>query len=213
MIQNVIKILTLGFFISMITGFVMYRSGYFDSTETSYSLQKSPNGGELNANLAQVDQDTNKIPQINQNNAAPIMPSSKSAVPILDLEEAIQDDKKRILPSSKSMLHPIEISPETQRKMMSSSKSIIISDPSVSSKSNREAIKIQPELEPKDSSIADIDESEESESTGENIKEKKGKVEPDNKSTPINWRGIWIGVLGILFVAIGSIVYFKRRSK
>jgi LPXTG-motif cell wall-anchored protein len=29
----------------------------------------------------------------------------------------------------------------------------------------------------------------------------------------INWRTIWIGVLGIVFVAIGSIVYFKRRSK
>lgn len=197
----------------MITGFVMYRSGYFDSTETPYSLQKSPNGGELNANLAQVDQDTNKIPQINQNNAAPIMPSSKSMAPVFDLESLKEDMKKEILPSSKSMLHPIEISPETKRKMMSSSKSIIISDPSVSSKSNREAIKIQPEIEPKDSSIADIYESDEGESTGQNIKEKKGKTVEDTKSTPINWRGIWIGVLGILFVAIGSIVYFKRRSK
>ena len=76
MIQNAIKILTLGFFISMITGFVMYRTGAFDSTTASNAFHTSPNGGELNnANQAP---NSNGATEINQQNTNEIMPSSKS---------------------------------------------------------------------------------------------------------------------------------------
>ena len=219
MVQKAIKILTLGFFISMITGFVLYRSGYFDSTKTAYSLQTSPNGGELNS--VQIDQNSTKSPEINQNTNAPVMPSSKSLAPVLELDrESIQQDvKMKILPSSKSMLHPIEIEPEEWKVddiHLYSSKSMTYpiefgQTANQIEDKKREAFRKQPELEPKDSTSTNTDVADDrSEAT---IKKTKRKSSSTPKSTPINWRGIWIGVLGILFVAIGSIVYFKRRSK
>jgi hypothetical protein len=219
LVQKAIKILTLGFFISMITGFVIYRSGYFDSTKTSYALQTSPNGGELNS--TQIDQDSTKSPEIEQNTNAPVMPSSKSLAPVFDLdgESVIQDMKKEILPSSKSLLHPIEIKPDEWKLddiHLYSSKSMtypieVGQTANQIEDKKREAFRKQPELEPSDSSSVNTDDSDES--SDATIKKTKRKSAPETKSTPINWRGIWIGVLGILFVAIGSIVYFKRRSK
>lgn len=201
----------------MITGFVMYRSGYFDSEKSTHFLHTSPNGGELN--LAQIDQDSIKSPEIHQNNAAPIMPSSKSSVPIIDMESIKQDMKKEILPSSKSMLHPIEIKPTEEWKIgdahLYSSKSMtfpIEVGPTANQVADkeREAFRKQPELESKDSDSS-VKTPEKPSTKGEEVTTKK--EESKDESAPINWRGIWIGVLGILFVAIGSIVYFKRRSK
>jgi len=196
LIQNALKILTLGFFFSMISGFVLYRSGYFEDESQSY-LQTSPNGGEL---LAQVDQDTMKSPEINNANAAPIMPSSKSAVPVIDWEKIELDEKKKMmLYSSKSLTFPVDVKPEMTANQIEDKK--------------REAFRQQPELEPKsDSSELITSEKRDSIQDVGSLKSKKKTVE-ETESAPINWRAIWIGVLGILFVAIGTIVYFKRRSK
>ena len=176
----------------MITGFVMYRSGYFESSTANNSLQTSPNGGELL--LASAEQDTNRSPQINQTNQPPIMPSSKSFVPIMDIEEI----RPEIMPSSKSMTHPIKIEP-TQNQV---------------SEKARQVYKVQPELNPNDSSAITIDSSAEpvAESHQDSIEAGDEPELEGEKPNGISWGLISLGVLGILFVGIGSIVYFKRKS-
>lgn len=225
----------------MISGFVLYRSGYFDSTPASDALQVSPNGGEIH--LAQVDQDSTKAPQINQNNAAPIMPSSKLIVPVLDGEKYLKRETKTIMPSTKSgirLIEPFKESPdvnlekvELKNPYISKSKSPSFDQDKVkeevemhilpSSKSMTFPIEVKPEgtsygldtakqlkqEEKEDDEIADDAPSKQ----GETVEEGSKNASSADESTPINWRGIWIGVLGILFVAAGSIVYFKRRSK
>jgi hypothetical protein len=224
LVQNIIKVLTLGFFISMITGFVLYRSGYFDATTASDSLQVSPNGGELY--IAQVDQDSTKSPQqtINGYSRKKIMPSTKSAVPIFDMESVKQDMKKQLLPSSKSIAPIFDLEElnqqESSQEILPSSKSMtypIDIKPEATANEieneKREDFKKQPELvEDLDDveALGELPPSEEAEMLDE-VAETIESSEPE--STHINWRGIWIGVLGILFVALGSIVYFKRRSK
>lgn len=229
----------------MITGFVMYRSGYFDSTQKSNALHVSPNGGELN--LAQTDQDTTKTPQINQNNQAPIMPSSKSLAPVFDASDYKMNDSRRIMPSSKSgirlidpldkptvlKLEKVELNnpytspqkkslPEQQEAnqapehdILPSSKSMTFpikidpaQTPNQIEDKKREAFRKQPELEAKEDEMKDSSSNE-----GESLDKGTSTESSEEESTPINWRGIWIGVLGIVFVAVGSIVYFKRRSR
>ena len=184
----------------MITGFVLFRSGYFNSSQTSEALHVSPNGGELH--LAQVEQEQNKSQsdEVKQKeDKEPIMPSSKSISPVFDLDEIDEEDLKTlVLPSSKSMIYPIEIKPGATANEIENEK--------------REAFKKQPELE-KDTA-EEVTQEPTSEKETESVD--KGSEETsssETESTHINWRGIWIGVLGILFVALGSIVYFKRRAK
>lgn len=298
LIQKIIKVFTLGFFVTTLTTFVVYRMGYFDASSPSSALQTSPNGGELNnANQAPDSKqivDSIQSPEIKQQTEPQIMPSSKSAVPLFDLDEYKRNNPSSIMPSTKVMLHPIEIKtskgpvpmvlPKSelenpfvnstnkevpafdlekleQKKenelRMSSSKSMVLSDPKLvnfllseeerplikpkprielteeqirmySSKSattlftieslekvipekyRREFFKIDNENEPKKPELTTSvsDEIEEIEIDG-------AKRVADSKTniTTINWRLIGIGVLGILFVGIGSIVYFKRKSK
>lgn len=220
-------------------------------------MQTSYNGGELlNAN---VEQDTNHSPQINPNNAQPIMPSSKSISPTFDLEKY----QKARMSSSKSMTHPIEFKLEVEdvkdhytqpaksartinlkkyeeqlgeeKLRLSSSKSLIITDfqPFVNkwfSVNGPEGIKVQPELIPKDSSKSTVqsdlnpennkfrtyyDSKKPQEKNDQELIELKGAVrfaETSTRFVHISWSAIGLGVLGILFVVIGSIIYFKRKS-
>lgn len=246
MIQHVLKVLTLGFFFSTITGFVMYRMGYFEAESNAHSLQTSHNGGELlNAN---IEQDTNRTPQINQSIETPILPSSKSVVPVFDLEKYEEKKRQEILPSSKSGLHPIQFTLEVEdvkeqytqpvksalkvdlkkfeeqqaeQFRLSSSKSVIITDfqpylKKLFSVNGPEGIKIQPQLIPTDSSKIEkdtlqIDLPTKAKRVTNQIDFDEPKIKVD-KPRGVAWGMIGLGVLGILFVGIGSIVYFKRKS-
>ena len=253
MIQTIIKVLTLGFFVSTLTGFVIYRMGYFDAASASSSLQTSPNGGELNnANQSNQAPDSTKIPEINQQNQPAIMPSSKSGR-AFDLEKYEEKKAKELrMSSSKSMAHPIEIktiqgliepkvelenpyiaSPKPEPTLdfekyqqqkeeqvrMSSSKSLIMP---INLKLSKELIerfklddkKVQPEIttldttQKKELNVDDIADPTFVSNQIESVKETKTE-----KPSGTHWGMIGLGVLGILFVGIGSIVYFKRKSK
>ena len=188
-------------------------------------MQSSPNGGELlNTN---VNQDTNRSPEINQRIQQPILPSSKYIAPVFDLEKYEQKKKQEIMPSSKSGLHPIRINPDVEEVTLEnpyahSSKSLIITDfkplfKNLLSENNREAIKKQPELIPDDKKDSLVREtkttSKEKNHYMNEIKGAKVVAREGTSSKSISWISIGLGVLGILFVGIGSIVYFKRRSK
>ncbi len=212
----------------MISGFVLYRSGYFDSTETetTSSLHVSPNGGEL-LNTTVVDTNQQKISEAI---SEPIMPSSKSSVPIFDMEKYEEQRKnERMFPSSKSATHLIDGKPffldeiKLDNPFLYSSKSMIFPveikyNPEVSSLQNRQAIQVQPELIEEESKKEDSTKAykqkvnQEKASKGDKIKKGAPPAEKE-KHKGIAWSTIGMGLLGIVFVSIGSIVYFKRRSK
>lgn len=197
LIQNTIKLLTLGFFISMITGFVMYRMGYFSSEKTEV-FHPNPNGGELL--VASIDQDTNQTPAIKQSKHNPIMSSSKSIVPVIDQQELKQRSQIEILPSSKSMIHPIEIK---------------VDKDAITEINKKKEVKPSPIPEDSDSLKQERKKTSTSKAVSNEIKPANSNVSNDTieKPTNISWGTIGLGVLGILFVGVGSIVYFKRRSK
>ena len=181
----------------MITGFVMYRTGYFSSEKTKV-FHSSPNGGELL--VATVDQDTNQTPAIEQPKHDPIMSSSKSIVPVIDQQELKQRSQIEILPSSKSMIHPIEIK---------------IDKDAITEINKQKEVKSTPIPEDSDSLKEERKKTSTSKVVSNEIKPANSKVsnEGTEKPTNISWGTIGLGVLGILFVGVGSIVYFKRRSK
>lgn len=271
MIQKIIKVLTLGFFVSTLTGFVLYRMGYFDASSPSSALQTSPNGGELNSTYQAPDStqilDSNQTPVIKQQYEHAIMPSSKSTAPVFDLKKYQEKKaKEQRMSSSKSMTFPIDLKLEVedvkehyvqpsksaqtidQKKIeekkarelrMYSSKSLIIEDfqPYIEnwfSMDSPEAIKVQPELvpksfKPKAQSDVNIEKQEAQDNFLPSSKSTILPIDPELianqiKSNPnpkvevkeprsIAWGMIGLGVLGILFVGIGSIVYFKKKSK
>lgn len=229
MIQNIIKVLTLGFFVSMLTGFVIYRMGYFDSSTPSSALQTSPNGGELNS--ANQVPDSIQTPQINQQNKPEIMPSSKSITPAIDLKEyqekkakeqrmssskstiltdfnlEVEDVKEHYVRPQKSM-RTIDLKKIEKQKgeelRMASSKSLIITDFNLEAKDV-----IDPLVHSSKTLVHPIGLKTSSNAVSAR-EEPTGEVE---KPAIIYWGMIGLGVLGILFVGIGSIVYFKKKSK
>lgn len=192
MIQNAIKILTLGFFISMITGFVMYRTGAFDSTTASSALHTSPNGGELNnANRAP---NSTEAPEINQQNTNKIMPSSKSMVLSNEFKIDVKEINKEYASSSKSMLHPIQIESTPNQ---------------ITEKDQKQVAKIQPKSSPTDTNTKqDIT----SDPTSDRSIE-SGEREEIRKTSGVYWGLVGLGVLGIIFFAIGLFVYFKHKAR
>ncbi len=209
MIQTAVKVLTLGFFISMISGFVLYRSGYFEAEHAHYALQKSPNGGELNNVI--IEQDSTKTETIRQMNNMPIMPSSKSMSPMLNIED--------LVPSSKSMLHPIDIDWDSvflvDNPYASSSKSTILNHDWIKLLDIKALSKsiVQPKTLKVDISSVEKDTEMNTAVKATTIEKKEKPRIQKEKPDGISWGMIGLGVLGILFVGIGSILYFKRRSK
>ena len=230
--KNLLKVLTLGFFISMITGFVVYRMGYFDPESSANALQTSPNGSELinengNANASQTQDTTN--PAANQAPTQPIMPLSKSMSPAFDLKKYEAEQKKQqMMSSSKSIVIAPDFrfedsASELKNPYMHSSKSLIhpinigLMIQSFQFEANRQAIKVQPKLVKKDST-----ENEAARAIKIVFPVKKpnivkgedaAKQKSADKPKGISWGMIGLGVLGILFVGAGSIAYFKKRSK
>lgn len=217
MIQNAIKVLTLGFFISMITGFVMYRTGAFDSTTASSALHTSPNGGELN-NANQAPSSTGNL-EINQQNTNEIMPSSKSLAPAIDLKKYEQEKKKELrMSSSKSMMLPNDFKIDVEdikKEYVSSSKSMlhpIKVEPTankMSEKDQQQIAKLQPKFSPTTSDTKqDI--------TSDPTKDhsiKSGEREEIRKTSGVYWGLVGLGVLGIVFVGIGIFVYFRYKLR
>ena len=204
----------------MISGFVLYRSGYFEAEHAHYALQKSPNGGELN-NVS-IEQDSTKTDTIRQMNNMPIMPSSKSITPAFNLKKYEQKQlRQEIMPSSKSMSHPIRMYPdldvELENPYVSSSKSVIVHDfqreienlfTSSEKQSKESAKKVEP-----DASKIQPEKLEKATVPALNIEQQENQSVNEEKPDGVSWGMIGLGVLGILFVGIGSILYFKRRSK
>lgn len=209
----------------MISGFVLYRSGYFDSNTTTSSLHVSPNGGEL-LNTTVVDTNQQKISEAL---SEPFMPSSKSTVPIVDMEKYEEQSKReRLFSSSKSAIHLIDGKPffldeiKLDNPYLYSSKSMTFPvefkyNPEVSSLQNRQAIQVQPELIEKKPKKEDSTKAYKQKVDPSNVSKsdtiKKGDPVEKEKHKGIAWSTIGMGLLGIVFVSIGSIVYFKRRSK
>lgn len=210
----------------MISGFVFYRMGYFESSETASALHVSPNGGELLNSNAQQDTTQETIQQTSE---TPILPSSKSIAPVFDLEKYEQEHQRDILPSSKSAVRLIDgkdvFKPtELENPYLYSSKSMTHPikfefDNIVSTEQNRQAIKAQPELIQEDYE-ENVSKAQKKATKHDSISADEQAVEAEPLSEEVEenhkgiaWRTIGIGLLGIVFVSIGSIVYFKRRSK
>jgi hypothetical protein len=224
LIQTAIKVVTLGFFISIISGFVLYRSGFFDAQDPRYALQKSHNGGELNT--LNGEQDSTQTQQIEQLNELQIMPSSKSIAPAFDLKKYEQQKKLERLPSTKVLLHPIRINPKEpeiklENPYMYSSKSAIIRDfekvfekHSISYEVQTKTAQQSPSIPKGSDSLKKLQNKHEKQTLNSN---QVNAAPPSKKSekapTGISWGLIGLGVLGIFFVGIGSIVYFKKRPR
>ncbi len=214
---------------SMISGFVFYRMGYFDSSKTVSALQVSPNGGELLNVNSDPDSTLLKTEAVGE---TPIMSSTKSTAPIFDLEKYEQKKKQNILPSSKSAIQLIDGEElikqvKLENPYLYSSKSMTHPirfefDNKVSTEQNRQAIKVQPELLPaKEKEEKELSKARKARTksvNSENLPEEEQIDEADpsidkQQHKGIAWSTIGLGLLGIVFVSIGSIVYFKRRSR